>query len=260
MKILITFALETEFAPWRKIREFRVANHGATDAYVAEIPGAEIMVVLTGAGPRQAAKEASKAIRAESDSLGVCISSGLAGALRPEYNIGQILAARSVFSEVPREDSSSQLLPSSEPLLSFAEEQGATAVEKFYTAVRVIANADEKRYLGETADAVEMESFEIFREAAANGIPAVAIRAISDAAGEGLPAGMDGIFSDEGQVSISRVVGQVARHPQSIPGLVKLAQQSKVAAESLAPFLDRYVERLVRRVNPLESRSTAASQ
>ena len=260
MKILVTFALQTEFAPWRRIREFHVADHGTTDAYVSEVPGAEIVVVLTGAGPKQAAKEASKVIRAESDSLGVCISAGLAGALRPEYNIGQILAARCVFSEMPREDLSSQLLPSSEPLIAFAEEQGATAVEKFHTTFRIVSSAEEKRYLGATADAVEMESFEIFREAAANGIPAIAIRAISDAAGEDLPAGMNGIFGDEGQVSISRVVGQVARHPQSIPGLVKLAQQSKLAAESLAPFLDRYVERLVKRVNPLESKSTAASQ
>ena len=259
MKILVTFALEAEFAPWRALREFRVGNYGAADAYLADIHSAELAVVLTGAGPRQAAKQASKAIRAESDSLSACVSSGLAGGLRPEYGLGQVLAARNVFSEEPRGDQGLQLLPSSKPLISFAEDQGATVVERFHTAARVVVTAEEKRQLGASADAVEMESFEILRVAAANGIPAVAIRAISDVAGENLPLGVNGIFTDEGQVSIARVVGQVARHPQSISSLVKLGQQSKLAAESLTRFLDRYVGTLVKRTQSLESKVMAGA-
>lgn len=257
MKILVTLALETEFAPWRTLREFRPSSYGTADAYVADIHGAELAVILTGVGPRQAARQASKAIRAESDSLSACISSGLAGALRPEYSVGQVLAARSVFSEDPP-DQGSRLLPSSEPLISFAVDQGAKVVERFHTAARVVARAEEKHELGMSADAVEMESFEVLRVAAANGVPAVAIRAISDVAGEDLPPGVEGIFTDEGQVSISRVVGQVARHPQSIPSLVKFGQQSKLAAESLTRFLDRYVGTLVKRTQSLESKATAA--
>ncbi|HXU21038.1 MAG TPA: hypothetical protein VN788_10690 [Verrucomicrobiae bacterium] len=254
MKILVTFALEAEFAPWRALREFCAGNYGAADAYVADIHGAQLAVVLTGAGPRQAARQASKAIGAESDSLSACISSGLAGALQSEYSIGQVLAARSVFSEKPREDRGAQLLPSSEPLISFAADQGAKVVSRFHTAARVVSTSEEKRYLGESADAVEMESFEVLRTAAACGVPAVAIRAISDVAGEDLPLGMNGIFTDEGQVSVSRVIRQVARHPQSIPGLVKFGQQSKLAAESLTRFLDRYVGTLVKRTQSLESK------
>ena len=92
-----------------------------------------------------------------------------------------------------------------------------------------------------------MESFEIFREAAACGSPAVAIRAISDGIDEDLPLDMNQLFTDEGQLSISRVMGQVALHPQSIPGLVKLRENSKRAAESLARFLDRYVATVIER-------------
>ncbi len=257
MKILVTLALETEFAPWRALREFRVGNCGAADAYLADIQGAELAVILTGAGPRQAAKQASKAIRAESDSLSACVSSGLAGGLRPEYCVGQVLAAHSVFSEEPREDQGLQVLPSSEPLISFAENQGAKVVERFHTAARVVARAEEKQHLGASADAVEMESFEVLRVAAASGVPAVAIRAISDVASEDLPLDVTGIFTDEGQVSISKLVGQVARHPQSIPGLVKLGQQSKLAADSLTRFLDRYVSTLMKRTQSLESKATA---
>jgi adenosylhomocysteine nucleosidase len=260
MRILVTFALETEFAPWRAMRTFRRENRGASDIFLAEIDGAEIAVILTGAGPRQAIRAASQVLRNEFDSLNFCISSGFAGALRPEYEIGRVLAARTVFSELPQEALGSQILECSGSLVSFAAELGATVVRKFYTADRVVARVDEKRHLGETADAVEMESFEILREAAACGVPAVAIRAISDAADEELSMDMNEVFTDEGQVSIPRVVGQVARHPQALPGLIKLGQQSKRAAESLAGFLDRYVVAIVERARNLDSKATAATR
>jgi adenosylhomocysteine nucleosidase len=260
MRILVTFALETEFAPWRAMRTFRRSSSGSADTFLAEIDGAEIAVVLTGAGPRQAVRAASQALRSDFDSLNFCISSGLAGALRPEYKIGDVLVARSVFSELPQETLGSQILECSGSLVSFAADLGATVVRRFYTADRVVARVDEKQHLGETADAVEMESFEILSEATASGVPAVAIRAISDAADEELPMDMNQVFTDEGQVSIPRVVGQVARHPQALPGLIKLGQQSKRAAESLAGFLDRYVVAILERARNLDSKTTAASR
>ena len=97
MKILVTFALDNEFAPWRELRKFRAADWGSVDGFAAEIAGAEVGVVLTGVGPKPAARKISSLLRGEVDSFGCCISSGLAGGLRPEYKIGQILAARAVL-------------------------------------------------------------------------------------------------------------------------------------------------------------------
>jgi adenosylhomocysteine nucleosidase len=88
---------------------------------------------------------------------------------------------------------------------------------------------------------VEMESFELLRAASARGIPAVAVRAISDTVDEDLPLDMNQVFTEAGQVSIPRVLGQVARRPQALPGLVRLGRQSQDAAESLARFLDAYL-------------------
>lgn len=260
MKVLVTFALEAEFAPWRKMRAFRRDKWGPADVYVAEIGGAEVGVLLTGVGPRQAAFAMSKAIEAERDSLKFCISSGLAGALRPEYRVGQVLAARSVFSERLRQEPPEQVLESSAPLISFAAELGGTVAGWFYTARRVVFRAEEKRHLGRIADAVEMESFEVLRQAAACGIPAVAIRAISDVANEQLPFDLNQIFDDRGRVSLSRVMCQVARHPWSLPGLVRLSHRSRSAAESLAKFLDRYVTFVVERARLLETQVTAVAR
>lgn len=236
------------------MHNFRDADLGTASVRIAEIGGAEVAVLITGAGPRAAGVSASKIIWGEYESLGCCISSGLAGALRSEYGIGQVLAARSVKTEVVHADVPSGEMNCSPALVSFAEECGATVADRFYTAERVISRADEKKHLGKSADAVEMESFEIVLEAVAFGIPVVAIRAISDGVDEDLPLDMNQVFGDEGEVSIPRVLGHVARHPQSVPGLVRLGQQSKRAAESLARFLDAYVSKIAASAVPIEAK------
>jgi adenosylhomocysteine nucleosidase len=260
LRVLVTFALENEFAPWRALHRFRRSTWGAAEAYFAEIGAAEVSVVLTGAGPRQAALQASKVTWGGSDSVEVCISSGLAGALKPQYQIGQVLAARAVMAESAPERATSGILDSSAALVSFAEEYGATAVDRFYSAERVVARAQEKRHLGGSADAVEMESFQILLKARAEGIPAVAIRAISDDVDEDLPLDMNEIFNAEGEVSVPRVLGQVALRPKSLPSLVRLGRRSKRAAESLALFLDRYIVALSEKAHALETRVWAAPQ
>ena len=251
MKILVTFALENEFAPWRAMHDFRPGNWG-TETHIAKIGGVEVGVALTGVGPKLAGLLAGDVIWGEYDSINLCISAGVAGALKSDYQIGEVLAASAVLSEAPHADLRSELLASSPALVSFAEECGATVVGRFYTAQRVITRGEEKRHLSTVADAVEMESFEILHEASAFGVPAVAIRAVSDLADEDLPLDMNEILSDEGRVSVSRVLGQVTLHPSSVPGLVKLGQQTKRATESLARFLDRYVTTISERAKTLE--------
>jgi Phosphorylase superfamily len=121
----------------------------------------------------------------------------------------------------------------------------------------VITTSQEKQDLSEIADAVEMESFEILNEASNFGIPAAAIRAVSDLASENLPLDLNEVFTIKGQLSVPRVLGQVTLHPGSVPGLVKLGQQTKRAAEALANFLNRYVDTLAERARNLEARAAA---
>jgi nucleoside phosphorylase len=258
VRILVTFALDNEFAPWRALHEFRDGEWAGMKVHVAQIGGAEVGVILTGAGPKHAGRAASSVMRGEGDSIGLCISSGLAGALRTAYSIGQVLAANSVVSENPRADSNSGAIPASGALISFAVECGATAVGRFYTAERVVARAEEKRLLGGTADAVEMESFEIMSAAAESGVPAVAIRGISDSVDDDMPIDMTDVFTDEGQISMPRILAQAAKNPQSISGLMRLGRNSKAAAEAVARFLDRYVSMVAARMSDLEKQAAAA--
>jgi len=70
------------------------------------------------------------------------------------------------------------------------------------------------------------------------------VRGISDVAEEDLPLDFNQVTTDSGDVSLMRVVGQVARNVTAIPSLIRFGQRSQMAATKLAEFLDRYLETL----------------
>lgn len=246
MKILVTFALETEFAPWRKLRDFRAAKWGTGRVDVAKIDDADVAVLLTGVGARHAGSRASAVIRGEPESIACCISSGLAGALRPEYKLNQVLAARNVNRDMIDEDTPPGALECDPFLLDLARECGATVVGRIQTSDRVISTAKEKRFLGVNSDAADMESFAVVQQAGAFAIPSVVIRGISDTSEENLPLDMNRIIARDGRISIAKILGQLAWQPHALPRLIRFGEQSKRAAETLVNFLDRYVQTFVR--------------
>ena len=87
LKILVTFALENEFAPWRAMHKFRESTWGELDVFATEIGGADVAVLLTGVGQRPAKLALSKIAWSETGGLEYCVSSGLAGGLRPGYGV-----------------------------------------------------------------------------------------------------------------------------------------------------------------------------
>src|SRR5260370_34995250 len=155
MRILVTFAVEAEFAPWRKIRQFVKQTNGSAEYFAARIGGANVNVVLTGVGGKGAWLEKTRFVWGRD--VDICVSSGLAGALRAEYQLGDILAAR----EVPA--ISWQCVVASEAkLIQLAVDHGARAIGSFYSVNHVIGSPSQKRELGSVADAVEIESSEVF--------------------------------------------------------------------------------------------------
>lgn len=225
-----------EFAPWCRFRRFRPIRLDECRAFEARIHDADVRVLLTGVGPDNARRAVLSAL---GDHPKVCISAGLAGGLRPEYPGGAILAAREV-----RQARSARAIQASPGLLESARERGARRVESFLTVDRVLAAAEEKRALAWLADAAEMESFSVLAEACAQGIRAVAIRAIGDAADEDLPLDFNGVFDAQGHLALARLAGRVLRHPGRLPALMRLGRRSRRAVERLVNFLDGYVRSL----------------
>jgi adenosylhomocysteine nucleosidase len=238
MKVLVTFAVEAEFAPWRKLRQFSQSNVGDIRAYSAQMTDCELIVLLTGVGGRRAWAEATKVIW--DGNVDVCISSGLAGALREKHRPGDVLAAKEIHAT-----NWEKVIPSDSALLKIATACGAKLVDAFHSVDRVLVHSSEKFELGAKADAVEMESGDIMLEAIAFGARVIAIRAISDAVEEDLPVDFNRVMSESGEVSLTKILSQAAAHPGSIPALIRFGWQSRNAAEKLAIVLDACIQRLV---------------
>jgi adenosylhomocysteine/aminodeoxyfutalosine nucleosidase len=245
MRILVTFAVDAEFAPWRKIRKFQRRSAADVDYFSTQIADSEINIFLTGMGGKSAWLEAATSLY--DSEIDVCISSGLAGALRPEYKIGEVLVAEKVLAA--QRDLSALSEPS---LVESAVATGAKKVHFFYTADHVVLSATEKHDLGAFADAVEMESCGVLVEAGLFAARGVAIRAISDTSKEDLPLDFNKVTNDSGVVSVTRILGEVVSAPGSIPALIRFGQRSRFAGECLANFLERYLQTLA-----VESHSAA---
>jgi nucleoside phosphorylase len=250
MKVLVTFAVEAEFAPWRKRHGFSVVPAAGLRVCIAKLSGAEVTVLLTGIGDSSASMLGLQmaAFGAE-HSFDLCISSGLAGALLPQYAAGDILAAKQVRSHVIHADAGTDSLECDGGLIVAAEACGAKAVGSFYTANHIVVTSAEKSRLSASADAVDMESFDIIKGAYTWGTRPVAIRAISDNSDEDLPVDFNLALTRKGDISVGRIVGQALLHPKSVPSLIRFGKQSQKAAESLADFLDLYIPKLAQQDN-----------
>src|SRR5580692_773823 len=200
MKILVTFAVRSEFAPWQRRRNF-MRLPGEWPVFEAMFGGAQVRAILTGMGQEHALNCAKRSLTYRPD---LCISTGLAGSLRSGYRTGDILAARLV-SEVGEPVA----VASHSELLSTAVDCGARQIERMASSRTVVARAEDKRQLGSQAEAVEMESYTILAEAARCGVPAVAVRAISDQMDFDMPYDFERALDAQGGVRVMGVLSQV---------------------------------------------------
>ena len=223
---------------------------GEWPVFEAMFGGAQVRVVLTGMGKDFALKAAKRSFGYRPD---MCISTGLAGSLQDGYRPGDILAARLV-SEVGEPVA----VASHRELLSTAVDCGARQIERMATSKTLVARAEQKRQLGSQAEAVEMESYTILAEAARCGIPAVAIRAISDTADFDMPYNFEDARDDKGQIRMMAIASQVLRMPSGLPALLKLARDSRFASRRLADFLDAFAGTMADRLIPIEQDAVAA--
>lgn len=237
VRVLVTFAVEAEFAPWRKIREFKCVAKVPFAIHEACFREHAVRVLLTGIGWECARRTANPAME---DLFDACISSGLAGGLKPEYRIGDILAFGNV-GEVQGEG----VLSSSIRLFEEACRNGAKGAQKLMTSKRLIVTAEEKRRLGVFGDAVDMESFRVMAAAQGRGIPALALRAISDTVDEDLPMDFSEHVSEAGQIATGRILGKLVWSPQAIPAMVRFGTRTKRAAAGLIEFLDSFISELL---------------
>lgn len=239
MRLLVTFAVDAEFAPWKSRHPFvpyEFDDAGVRrefDVFRANFGGNEVTVLLTGMGAESARKAISTAPFEGQD---VLVSTGLAGALDENLKLGEIVAARTC-----RTATQETKLESDSRLLDLAVTAGACTVEVFLTVEAIVATGVEKEALSFSGSVVEMETKHILEEAAKRDVPAVAVRAISDAADEDLPVDFERIADSRGHVKVGGLLKELAMHPYRLIPLVRFGRQSRASSVGLADFLDKYV-------------------
>jgi adenosylhomocysteine nucleosidase len=239
VKVLVTFAVPAEFAPWRARHAFspsaEVAQPGTRDYFFYEgyVGKSDVRVLLTGMGGQNTGLRMNRALWDVPD---FCISSGLAGGLSEMCRAGDVVAAR----RTSRGGTTSSIA-SNEYLVQSASRCGAKPVSRFVTVEQIVGDSAQKRAMASSGDVVEMESYFVLRAAAGAHVPAVAVRAISDAVEEDLPMDFSRVLDSQGAVKVRRLVGELAREPRRIPRLVRFGMRSRRAALALADFLDRYL-------------------
>lgn len=238
MHILVTFAVEAEFAPWRRLRNLEEIRSGDLTLYKAQIGRAQVDLVITGMGADNATRVANSVLALKTP-YQFCISAGFAGALGDKYSIGDILVAEAV-----QKLGKSKTLPCSRNLVYAASADGGNRVNLFLTSDHVVRTVEEKLQLAPFAGAVEMESFAIASVAHAHRLPLVAIRVISDTTNRDMPVSIDMMVDEKGRVSVGGVVRQVVHHPLQLPALIRLGRESRTAAEALANFLEAFIKKL----------------
>ena len=209
-----------------------------------------VRAVLTGMGQDHALRAAQKFLAEKPE---ICVSTGLAGALRDGYRPGDIVAARLV-SEVGEPVAVASHLE----LLSTAVDCGARRIERLATSRTLVTRAAQKRQLGNEAEAVEMESYTILAEAARHGVPGIAIRAVSDTADFDLPLDFERATDSRGQIRVGGIASQLLRRPSAVPTLFKLARDCRLASRRLGDFLDAYAGTIADRLTPIEPDTVAA--
>ena len=192
----------------------------------AEIVGGKGVVAVTGGG--DAASLQGKLDALHGDIKGV-ISVGLAGALSPLLEVGDVVIADQVIrgretwhcSDVWRVALAAKLVDA---------HQGPVAASD---VILENANAKAALYDGTGALAVDMESAIAGRFAAARNLPFAALRVISDDARHVLPPAALVAMKPDGRIAFGRVLGSLLRHPLQVGGLIRTARASNKAFREL---------------------------
>ncbi len=160
----------------------------------------------------------------------VLISWGVAGALRPELSVGDLVVPRWVVDERgQRWDCEPEALG----LRVTGARTLVTTAEPVLSPLQRIALRSKSG-----ADVVDMESAELAARCLAHGVRFVCVRAISDAAHMNLPQWVRGVMDESGQVRAGYLLGALLKDPASLSRLVGMARGMAAALRTLRDFAE----------------------
>ncbi|GFE59321.1 hypothetical protein [Geobacter sp. AOG1] len=202
-------------------------------------------LVESGLGPEKAARATATLIATVAPDF--VINFGLAGAVTPGLGIGDVVIAQRLLFARERLFSEQQGLSPELAGTAIGLLQSKLAGTSFQvcrgtcvTAGTILAKRDTARLLpaGVVNPVLEMETAAVAKIAAREGIPLLAVRAISDDAAEELEFNITDFTDRNMNIRVHRVLWSLTRRPWLIPQLVRLARNSKQAGETLARVVE----------------------
>ena len=204
------------------------------------LAGRQVALVLSGAGPQNAAKATEALISGHRPPW--VLSAGFAGGLSPELKRHDILMVDHLV-----DTSGNQLsIDLKVDPASLAAVPGVH-VGRLLTADRVIRLPDQKRALFQqyAALAVDMESYAVAEVCRRRRVRFLAVRVINDAVDDELPADVENLLAQKTRAArLGAAASAIWRRPSSVKDMFKLKEHALLASDRLAKFLSGIVEQL----------------
>ena len=231
--IAVTFALPAESSEFlSRLRTRSRADRNGITTIRGKIGDRQIEVLHTGVGERVCRQRLGKFL--EDQRFDLLISTGFAGALNDELQVGDLLLAKNFSTiELNEKRSSFSRVP-----IHMAD---------LLTAPTLIDSSDERTEIARTsgAAAVDMETEFIARACAAHAIPMLSLRVITDTPREPFPAPAHVLFDVATQrTDLPKLATFFLAHPNRIPGLLQFARKIAHARKTLADALVAIVREL----------------
>jgi adenosylhomocysteine nucleosidase len=219
--------------------------------YHFSLAGHRCCLVESGMGPKRAVV-ATRALLAAAPPR-YLLNFGFAGAVRTGPVVGDIVVAKRLLclherlctEEAGLDPKLVERLLSS--LSATDDNRTLTTLEgSFITASGIVAKAELARILPSDLPhpVLEMETAAVARVAVKAEIPLVALRAISDAAGEELGFAITDFTDADLNLRLHRILLTVAKRPWIVPQLFRLAKNARRAGEALAAAVETAVANL----------------
>jgi adenosylhomocysteine nucleosidase len=232
-RIVVFAALGWECRPaLRALHSVRRIARRDVHAWSGSAGADEVLVVKTGVGPQRAAAVAA---RIDLTACAQVISTGCAGGLSADLNVGELVVASAVHDEnaVQRTDA-----PLRARAMALAARHSVRAREGAVrcSATVLSSTADKRAAAASGPIAVEMEGAPLAAAAAAAGVPFLSVRAVIDGADDDLS--VLGHISDptSGRVRPFKLLTHLLRHPDSLAQLRALRVAQLRSDDRLTAF------------------------
>ncbi len=219
--IVIIAALEREVRPL--VRGWRKHRFAAGDLALPAFSRDNVLLVCCGIGA-EFARRAAVAVFSSGHPR-VVVSAGLAGALDPSVQVGQVFRPEIVIDQ------------STGARFTTC---GGTGV--LVSVTSVLGRAAKQRLRGSyAAIAADMESAAVGLVAGQNGCPFVALKAISDPVDFSMPP-LERFIDHRGQISTVRLIAASVFQPWNWSALARLGVNSARASRELSKALEHLIE------------------